>query len=209
MTSNVPRPGALKEISQRRGSFVLAFFAFFFLTFTFLAVVDALPEPGKKDTAPALVPPAPEPGVPDAPVRVVAKNINLDVTISNPTSTDNDVLNKELLSGAVRYPTSAMLDVEGTVLLFGHSSYLPIVRNQSYKAFNGIQNLKKGDIISVYSASTEYRYAVTSVTLENASDGIVELDPVGQHLALVTCDSFGQKSDRFVLKADFVDSRAL
>ncbi len=141
------RKGVLQEIGERRGAFTLAFIVIFILTFGFLASVDATPNPihptvvnRPVDTDPTATPTIPN--SPEIPMRIVAQDISLDVSISNPVSVDVAVLDKALLTGAVRYPTSAPLGVDGTVLLFGHSSYLPVVRNQSYKAFNEIQKLK-------------------------------------------------------------------
>lgn len=187
---------------RRPGAFALVFVVMFMLTYTFLASVDALPEPivqTSLDPAGQLT----APGAIEAPVRVVAPSIKLDETISNPTSENIEVLDAALLSGAVRYPTSAMLGQQGTVFLFGHSSYLPIVHNQAYKAFNRIQDLKTGETISVYSSTHEYRYKVTGVRLADASEDVIELPQTGYHLTLVTCDSFGKKTSRFVVTADF------
>jgi LPXTG-site transpeptidase (sortase) family protein len=102
-----------------------------------------------------------------------------------------------------------MLGVDGTVLLFGHSSYLPVVYHQYYKTFNKIQNLTKGQIISVYSGSLEYRYKVTNVRVADATEDVVELSATGKHLVLVTCDSFESKTSRFVVTADFVGTYSL
>jgi LPXTG-site transpeptidase (sortase) family protein len=77
------------------------------------------------------------------------------------------------------------------------------VHNQAYKTFNGIQKLKNGATVSVYSGTTEYRYKVTGVRLANATEDVVELPTNGKFLTLVTCDSFGTKSDRFVVTAEF------
>ena len=186
--------------------FILTFAVLFGITVLFLDLVDALPDanpvptssvaPEQSQTVPA--------GQGDAPTRIVIKNLGMDESINNPSSTDVDALDQALLNGPIRYPTSALLREEGTVLLFGHSSYLPIVHNQNYKAFDGIQNLKPGDIISIYSTTTEFRYAVTGVsTADAASNPIVPLDPTGEHLTLITCDSFtSQTSDRYIVKAD-------
>ena len=111
--------------------------------------------------------------------------------------------------GAVRYPTSAMLGVNGTVLLFGHSSYLPVVYNRAYKAFNKIQDLKTGEVISVYSGAKEYRYKVVGVRLADATDDVIELPADGKYLTLVTCDSFGRKTSRFVVTASFAGAYEL
>lgn len=138
------------------------------------------------------------------PTRIVVSKIGLSVIISNPSSADVNVLDDALSKGAVRYPTSGLLGHNGTVLLFGHSSYLPIVHNQAYKSFDGIQDLKTGDIISVFSGNTEYRFSVTGVKVANANNDIVSLPADAQHLTLVTCDSFATKSDRYVVTADLV-----
>jgi LPXTG-site transpeptidase (sortase) family protein len=205
-------------------SFICTFVALFALTLAFLWVVDAVPNAisrnptythatevvlGTPDTTSSQRDPqsqTPTQGTVQYPTRVVAKSIGLDVAVVNPDTTDVDQLDTDLEQGAVRYPTSALLGQEGTVLLFGHSSYLPIVYHQYYKTFNGIQNLKAGQIVSVYAGDHEYRYSVTDVTLANADQDVVELPQTGKHLILITCDSFATKSTRYIVKADYVGS---
>lgn len=145
----------------------------------------------------------------EEPVRINIPSLGLTATIANPTSTDVVTLDKLLLKGAVRYPTSAKLGENGNVVLFGHSSYLPIVGNQAYKTLNQIQKLKKGDTVTVYSAGTAYTYAVRTMEKKSASDGVIPLTVTGRVLTLATCDSFGAKSDRFVVTADFVESHSV
>lgn len=143
------------------------------------------------------------------PVKITIPAISLSATIANPTSTNIEVLDNYLLAGAVRYPTSATLNENGNVVLFGHSSYLPVVNNQAYKTFDGIQKLKAGDTITVYSSDTAYTYAVTSVTKADANSAGIPLTVSGKQLTLATCDSFGTKSDRFVVVANFVESHSI
>lgn len=208
------RKGALREIGEHRGGFVTAFIAVFLLSLLFLASVGATPNPihpqvidEPVDTTIAAA--TTTPSSPQMPVRIVAKDIKLDVSIANPVSTDIEVLDEGLLKGAVRYPTSAQLGVDGTMLLFGHSSYLPIVHNQAYKTFDGIQDLKPGAIVHVYSSDTDYQYSVVGVKVADATQDSIELNPNGKHLTLVTCDSFATKSNRFVVTADFVGAYSL
>jgi LPXTG-site transpeptidase (sortase) family protein len=209
------RNGIIASIG-RTGSFLVSFVLLFVVTVGFLAVVDSLPDaPGvaaintTKTAAPSQTNVQVANAAPESPVRVVSSAIGLNVSVSNPTSTDVETLDNALLSGAVRYPTSAKLGVNGTVLLFGHSSYLPIVHNQAYKAFDGIQNLKVGETISVLSGTTEYRYSVVNVRVADATEDVVELPATGKHLVLVTCDSFSKKTNRFVVKADLVGTYSL
>jgi len=147
--------------------------------------------------------------VPELPTKIEIQTINLSASIANPTTTDVEVLDQKLLSGAVRYPTSAKLGETGNVVLFGHSSYLPIVNNQAYKTFNGIQKLLVGDTIVVYSSDMAYTYQVRSVTKESANDATIPLSVSGKILTLATCNSFAEKSDRFVVVADFVESHVV
>jgi len=191
--------------------FAITFVALFALTYAFMAAVDALPEPITQNAngGTSDVPWTSDVQTAEMPVRVIAKTIGLDNTVLNPESTEVAELDAALLKGTVRYPTSALLGVDGTMLIFGHSSYLPIVRNKNYKAFNGIQKLKAGDTVSVYSSTREYRYSVVGVRLANADEDVVELPSNGKYLALLTCDSFGTKSDRFVVTADFVGAYEL
>jgi LPXTG-site transpeptidase (sortase) family protein len=204
--------GVIGNIAQRPGAYLITFVMLFVIMVGFMAAVDALPEAPAGTTPVAQEPAGAEPAAPanaEAPVRVVAKSVNMDVSIENPGTTDIAVLDDALLRGAVRWPESAMLGVEGTVFLFGHSSYLPVVYNQAYKAFNKIQDLKTGDTISVYSATTEYRYAVRSVRLADASEDVIELPQTGRQLILVTCDSFGRKTSRFVVTAELLGTFAV
>lgn len=211
MTQKIVRrkkPGLIPQILEHPAAFAVAFLAFFFIAYGFLAAVGATPDPlpATSDTSSTNIVAA-TPSNPETPVRVVAKDIGLDIQVVNPTSTDITLLDDALTQGAVHYPTSAELGVNGTVLLFGHSSYLPVVYHQYYKTFDGIQNLKTGQIISVYSGTTEYRYAVTGVRVADSTDSSgnqIALLSDNKYLTLVTCDSFAAKSNRFIVTASYV-----
>jgi LPXTG-site transpeptidase (sortase) family protein len=145
----------------------------------------------------------------ELPTKVVISKIGVSAVVANPATTNVDTLDNYLLSGAARYPTSATLDQQGNVILFGHSSYLPVVINQHYKTFDGIQNLKNGDLITVYSNTHVFTYSVTNVQQQNATTDAIPLTTVGHTLTLATCDSFATKSDRFVVTATLVSSSPL
>ncbi len=203
----------IQEIEKHRVGFSLTFIIIFTLVFIILAAMDALPDPTagwQREHGGSPV--ANTDTLVETPVRIVIDAISLDATVSNPITTDADVLDAALLKGAVRYPTSALLGINGTVLLFGHSSYLPVVRNLAYKTFDDIQKLKRGDEVSVYSTTKEYRYRVTGVRTANVNDpsqSTLLLPSDARHLTLVTCDSFKTKSDRFVVTADFTGEYSL
>ncbi len=145
-------------------------------------------------------------GIRVLPKSIKIPSIGLFVSVSNPNTTNIKLLDKALLNGAVRYPLSAPLGVSGNVIIFGHSSYLPIVYNQVYKTFNGIQKLKQGEKVFVSSEKVTYVYSVDKVSKESAKSGAIPLLVSGSILTLSTCNSFGTKSDRFVVVAHLVGS---
>ncbi len=138
------------------------------------------------------------------PTRVVVPKVGVDTVVLNPIQKDLASLDKALLSGAVRYPGTAHMNEEGSVVIFGHQSYLPVVNNKAFKAFNDLQQLEGGDVISVYAGNTEFRYAVRSVELVTTDAGSIALETRGQTLTLVTCNSLGAKEERYVVKADLI-----
>jgi len=179
----------------------------FFLISVALFIIDFVPEPvtaeNPKSNA-ANVLSAVENYPAEEPVRVVVKKIGIDTIIENPGSTDISVLDDALLSGAVRYPKSGLLGDNANLYLFGHQSGLPVVKNQAFKAFNGVQNLEAGDEITVYSNTAAYTYRVTSVKLVNAETALIPLDSGKKELTLSTCNSFGKNSERYVVTSDFI-----
>ena len=204
-----------QNISARKRDFLGIFAVAFFGSVAVLGYLDLLPEMAPPAVAEAeeSLPESPSASLPVAvselPERIEIPKISLAAVIANPTTTDIGALDAELLKGAVRYPTSALLGEYGNVVLFGHSSYLPVVRNPAYKAFNGIQKLVAGDTITVYSSGAAYTYRVRSVAKEDANNAGIPLEISGRVLTLATCDSFGEKTDRFVVVADFVESHSV
>lgn len=127
-----------------------------------------------------------------------------EVKILNPDSGAVEALDSALLSGVVRHPDSADFKNTGTIFLLGHSSYLPVVRNKNFQAFNGIQKLKWGDNIRLQSSDTEYVYSVERVYEAKATDAEVKIEKGDAKLVLATCNSFATKDDRFIVEAVLV-----
>lgn len=149
---------------------------------------------------------APEETVATAlPERIVIPEINLDLPVQNPSTRDIATLDEYLKDGPVRYVDSARLGEKGNVLVFAHTSHLPVVKNQMYKAFNRVPELKAGDSITIEAEGHSYLYTVRSLRTADASEDIIDLSPtLGKKLTLVTCDTLTGKSARFILEADFV-----
>jgi LPXTG-site transpeptidase (sortase) family protein len=209
MASNAHSTGhTARPIYTRKWTFIVVAFVIFGATVMVLSSYDLLPDT-TKGTAPTLSDAqraAETQGSQVLPEQISIPKIGLSATVANPTTTNADVLDKDLLYGAVRYPTSGTLGADGTnVVIFGHSSYLPVVHNQAYKTFDGIQNLVKGDRILVTGAGTTYVYEVELVANANTAGATIPLQVEGNKLTLVTCDSFKTKSDRFVVMAHLVE----
>ncbi|HEU4677229.1 MAG TPA: sortase [Candidatus Paceibacterota bacterium] len=188
------------------------------VTYGLLYLIDFIPEkPGTNDAAkealtkPATTTPAePAPVAVDPyPVSITFDSLDKELTIQNPTSDDVSVLDTALLSGVVRHPDSADFEHTGTIFLLGHSSYLPVVHNKNFQAFNGIQKLKWGDTIRLRSKDTEYVYAVDRVYEAKASSAEVPIAHGVAKLTLATCNSFATKDDRFIVEASLVSSKPL
>jgi LPXTG-site transpeptidase (sortase) family protein len=141
----------------------------------------------------------------ELPYRIAAASIGLDATIVRPASTSYTVLNNALAKGAVYYPGSGLAG-NGNMFVFGHSTSYSYVNNKAYQVFNNVKNLKEGDEIKVYGQDKIYIYKVRLVKLVNANEELVSFTNNRDMLTLSTCNSFGQKSDRYVAEADFVRS---
>lgn len=206
--SKAASKGAVAKTWSRKWSFLGVFLFMLFTTTGVMGALDLLPEEGtvavdgdalSASASLAL-------GETEKPVRIEIPAIELEATVANPTSTSVETLDNALLDGVVRYPTSAELGEKGNVIIFGHSSYLPIVRNSAFKAFNDIQKLKDGDRILVTGNDRTYVYEVESVKQADAEEDSIPLSVSGSKLTLATCDSFGTKSDRFIVVANLVES---
>lgn len=142
----------------------------------------------------------------EEPISIEVPKVGIDITVSNPKTTDNNILDEYLTKGAVHYDGSGLIGA-GNMLIFGHSSNWAVVKNKAYKALNGIDKLKPGDEIYVKSGTANYLYRVTSERLANADEVLVDFSKNKDMLTLSTCDLFGAKQQRFVVEADFVGKK--
>lgn len=140
------------------------------------------------------------------PVRISIPSVGIDLPVQNPATRDIEALDAVLQSGPARYVDSALPGEKGNVLIFAHSSHLPIVHNQMFRAFNRISDLMPGDIITIEGDDgRSYYYGVENVRKADATDAIIDLSPTqGSKLTLVTCDTLTSKSSRFIVVANLV-----
>lgn len=148
----------------------------------------------------------------EKPIKIIIDGADVSSDVLNPASTDMAVLDEAILHGAARFPTTSLLGENGTMLVFGHSSYRPKIRNPAYRTFDGIEHLSAGSIVHVYSATADYQYTVRGIKRMNADDASANTIPLPDdkpYLVIVTCDTLTSTSSRFVLTADFVKKTAL
>lgn len=141
------------------------------------------------------------------PARIVIKSVGIDLPVQNPTTIDVERLDALLVNGPARYGPSATLGAKGNIIIFAHSSNLPIVRNKMYQAFNRVPEVGEGATIVVEgSDGKEYVYSVNSVVRADVKAGTkIDLMPSDTpKLTLVTCDTLTGKSARYILTADFI-----
>ncbi|MEN9647948.1 MAG: hypothetical protein RLY57_752 [Candidatus Parcubacteria bacterium] len=138
------------------------------------------------------------------PVRITIASVGIDTTVSHPQSQEVELLDQALLKGAVYYPGSGSL-VRGNAFVFGHSTGLSVVRNQAFKAFNNLKHVQSGDEIRVTGDDGYvYVYSALSTELVTEDTALVEFDTTDRMLTLSTCNTFGKKEERHVVRAVFV-----
>lgn len=142
-----------------------------------------------------------ETGINLIPTKISAPSIGLETDVIFPDSTEISVLDNALLDGVVYYPDSGYLGKNSNIFLFGHSSFLPIVRNQNFRIFNGIKDLKVGDIVTLEKDNESFEYRVISNRLVKDHEVRIEFSADEPKLTLATCHSFGEKEDRYLVEA--------
>ncbi len=140
------------------------------------------------------------------PTRVEISSVGIDTQVLEPSSVLVDVLDQFLQRGAVYYPGSGTID-QGNIFIFGHSTNWPVVQNQAYKTFNNLEDVKVGDEIVLTANGKRYVYEALSVELADADNAFIDLSRSGRRLTISTCNTFGKKSDRWVVDAVFKEVR--
>jgi len=143
----------------------------------------------------------------EKPVKIIISKIDVNSNVANPTSKNITTLNDALKLGAVRYPDSGLLDGNKNIFIFGHSTSLT-TETSYYKTFNNLEKLVVGDEVILQSANNEYTYKVTSVSITNTEEGLVEFSN-NKELILSTCNTLGQKEERIIVQANFIKKRSL
>ncbi len=134
--------------------------------------------------------------------EVIIPKINVEIpVIYSETSTDENVIENNLMDGVVHYPTTSLPGQDGNAAFFGHSSN-NIFNKGKYKfAFVLLHTLVPGDTFYLTYNSKVYVYKVITRQIVDPSD-VGVLNPVAGQTAtatLITCDPPGTSLHRLVV----------
>ncbi len=137
------------------------------------------------------------------PTELYIPKLDRKLNVQNPQTRNIDILNLKLKEAVLRYDgTGTLAENSRNMLIFGHSSYLPYVKNKMYKAFNKVETLLPGDLIVVTGDDgKKYTYSVKKVRSVKAGDFSIQIDTNRKTLTLVTCNVLGAKEDRWIVEA--------
>jgi LPXTG-site transpeptidase (sortase) family protein len=180
------------------GTLVVFVFLFGFFNEVFIAPFI---QPSRVETSTPLivgnngVAPTPNP-------EVIIPKINVEIPVNyTETTTDESVIENDLESGVVHYPTTVLPGQLGNTAYFGHSSN-NIFNKGKYKfAFVLLHTLVVGDTFYLTNNSKVYVYKVISRQIVEPTD-VGVLGPVAGQSAtatLITCDPPGTSLHRLVV----------
>ena len=138
------------------------------------------------------------PRVGDALTRIKIPKIDVDVVVVEGTTAS------ALRAGAGHYPTTPLPCEDGNVAIAGH-------RTTYGKPFANIDQLQKGDLITLETPIGSCTYSVSQAPFVVLADGklpngksVVENTPGQMNLTLTSCHPKGSASHRIIVKAGLV-----
>jgi LPXTG-site transpeptidase (sortase) family protein len=143
-------------------------------------------------------------GTDELPLYIEVPSLGIRSGVESPETTSVSVLDNALSRGPVYYQGSGTPG-NRNMLIFGHSTGFSIVHNQAYKVFNNIKLGKKGDYVYVRTSTGVYTYVIREVKKMSKYSTWIQFNSDKALLTLSTCDSFGKKSDRWVLEAEYLN----
>lgn len=124
------------------------------------------------------------------------------------TTTDKNLVKKDLDSGVVYYPGSVWPGQTGQIVVLGHSAPPGWPKIKYDQVFNDLDKLDSGDIIYLDLNNKQYTYIVKRKIIINKGDEppIDNLDAGKNILTLITCWPPGKDYKRMVIQAELVDN---
>lgn len=183
----------------------LVIFIFLFGFFNEIIITPFIQPSRQADATPLIlsadsVAPTPNP-------EVIIPKINVEIPVNyTETSTDENVIENDLQSGVVHYPTTVLPGQNGNTAFFGHSSNNIFAKGKYKFAFVLLHTMVPGDTFYLTYQSKVYVYKVISKSIVKPTDVSV-LGPVAGQTAtatLITCDPPGTSLNRLILVGEQV-----
>lgn len=135
---------------------------------------------------------------------VEIKKIGSLAPIVETESTNLDTLHKLLDYGVVLYPGSAPFGKRGLTVLLGHSAPANWPNIKYDQVFSNLNKLSSGDTVVVDHDGAKYSYKVLDTQIIEKGGSVVERNPNGNTLVLMSCWPPGRDQKRIVVQAAFI-----
>ncbi|HOX30399.1 MAG TPA: sortase [Candidatus Paceibacterota bacterium] len=135
---------------------------------------------------------------------VIIRKIGSKAPIIKTASTDLKTLHDLLDHGVVLYPGSAAFGETGLTVILGHSAPAGWPNIKYDHAFSKLNLLAPGDMVDVDHNGSKYYYRVLDTQIIERGGSIVEKNPKGNTLVLMSCWPPGKDRQRIVVQAAFV-----
>lgn len=119
-------------------------------------------------------------------------------------STEDFELSKHL----VQYAQTPIPPLQGNAVIFGHSTLPQLFEPNNYKTiFAHAHDLKIGDNIIIHLGDDDFKYEVIKTFITEPDDlSVLNQEPKGVYLTIVTCTPPGTTWKRLIIKARLVNS---
>ncbi len=152
------------------------------------------------------------PGAAKAVVTVLISKINVAAPMVWTESEDDQAMMKDLETGVIRYPDTAVPGGEGNLIIAGHSSNYVWAKGDYNSVFRHLGKLEAGDQVTLRvkqanGKTFDYVYQVGEKRVVRADNPWIFEDPENKsELTLSTCWPVGTTFSRLVLKAELVSA---
>ncbi len=132
-------------------------------------------------------------------IQISEINITAPIVVSSPV-TDED-FKEALKKGVVHFPESVLPGEKGTSILLGHSAPPGWPKIDYEWVFSDLENLKKGDEITIYFKNKMYNYIVEEKIFLDVGEDIPSYSSHDSELILLSCWPPGKNIRRIGVRA--------
>lgn len=130
--------------------------------------------------------------------------INIVAPLVMGSSTNNNILTKELDKGVVYYPGSVLPSQQGQIVVLGHSAPSNWPKIKHDWVFSEINNLKNGDKIILHFDRKKYTYTVVKKDVVKIGTEVTMngFNPEDNILTLISCWPPGKNYERILVQSE-------